>query len=281
MLSSEEFGKLKEGGLMAVYKPKGWTSQDVVGKIKTTLQKSVNRSIKIKVGHGGTLDPMATGVLVIGIGNGCKELHNYLKGDKSYEAIGRFGLSTTTEDAEGDIVSEQSWDHISSKMIKNVLPQFQGDIMQIPPMYSALKKDGVRLYKLAREGEIIERKPRQIHISELSLLPKVKDMLLSDFRIRIKCGGGTYIRTLITDIASKLGTVAHMISLLRISQGPFTIDNCLREKDFDNANLLISHLSNSQQIYKQTPVKKMTIKNGSKQTNKKSKTKRIDTKTQL
>ena len=241
---------LQKGGLMAVYKPQGWTSQDVVGKIKWTLKNYFGKKIKIKVGHGGTLDPMATGVLVIGIGSGCKKLQDYIKGGKCYEAIGRFGFSTTTEDSTGEVIKKSTWNHIDNKLIKDIIPKFIGDIEQIPPMYSALKKDGKRLYELARKGEVIERTARKIHIYDIKLLRRKKDMLKSEFRIDVCCGGGTYIRTLICDISKEMNTLGHMTSLLRTKQGPFMLSNCLKEKYFGNPEVLLSHLGKSEKIYK-------------------------------
>ena len=241
---------LQVGGLMAVYKPSDWTSQDVVGKIKWTLRNYIGKSIKVKVGHGGTLDPMATGVLVIGIGQGCKQLQEYIKGGKCYEALGRFGFSTTTEDSEGEVIKKKSWNHIDNKLIKDTIPKFIGNIMQIPPMYSALKKDGVRLYELARKGIVIERPPRKIYIEDINLLRRKKDMLKSEFRINVCCGGGTYIRTLICDMSKEMNSLGHMTSLLRTKQGPFILTDCIKEQHFSNAEKIITHLINSQKIYK-------------------------------
>ena len=241
---------LQKGGLMAVYKPQGWTSQDVVGKIKWTLKNHFGKKVKIKVGHGGTLDPLATGVLVIGIGKGCKQLQEYIKGGKCYEAIGRFGFSTTTEDSTGEIIKKSSWSHIDNKLIKEIIPKFIGDIEQVPPMYSALKKDGKRLYELARKGEVIDRPARKIHIEDIKLLRRKKDMLKSEFRMDVCCGGGTYIRTLICDLSKEMKTLGHMTSLLRTRQGPFMLEKCLKEKDFNKPEVLLTHLGKSEKIYK-------------------------------
>ena len=161
-------------GLVAILKPAGWTSQDVVSKIKGTLGAEVRRwhaetgvpkvKKKIKVGHGGTLDPDATGVLVVGIGSGCKALQAYLTGPKRYSARALLGWETTTLDASdnGEVTERMACDHVTAAMLEAALPQFSGDILQVPPMYSALKRNGKKLYELAREGVTVDRPPREV-----------------------------------------------------------------------------------------------------------------------
>ena len=161
-------------GLCAIYKPKGWTSSGVVSKIKYTLEKEakrrIGRKVKLKVGHGGTLDPMAEGVLVLGIGHGTKLLGQYLAGPKGYIAHAKLGLATDSLDSTGKVVEARDCSHISSRALQEALPSFRGDIQQVPPMYSALKRDGKRLYELAREGTVVEREPRAVTVYRLELI---------------------------------------------------------------------------------------------------------------
>jgi len=234
-------------GILPVYKPKDWTSNDVVLKIKSIISNEVrektNQKFKIKVGHGGTLDPMATGVLVIGLVKGCKGLESFLKGSKGYLALAVMGEATDTLDSTGKVVAKASTEHVTQVMMEGVLPQFRGDILQVPPMYSALKRDGKKLYELAREGIEVEREARPVHISALELLGQdpfsspSRPLLLPEFGLSVECGGGTYIRTLIADIAERCQSVAHMTALERTKQGPFTLQDCLKKDSWTLDNI--------------------------------------------
>lgn len=222
-------------GVLAVYKPKGFTSFDVVAKVRGTLQRAIRRSTneakkKIKVGHGGTLDPAATGVLVLGIGTGCRELESYLAGPKGYRATGMLGAETDTLDTEGNVTAEAGWDHVTREGIEAALCEFQGDIMQSPPMYSAIKMKGRRLYDLARAGIYVERERRPVTIHNLALTffePPT-------FGLDVECGGGTYIRSLIADIArhERVRSVAHVTELERTQHGIFALEHCLHQPDW-------------------------------------------------
>mmetsp|Transcript_27637 Transcript_27637/g.36261 ORF Transcript_27637/g.36261 Transcript_27637/m.36261 type:complete len:315 (-) Transcript_27637:296-1240(-) len=235
----------KPNGLFAVYKPKDWTSSDVVTKIRNTVSKEIrmrtNQRVKIKCGHGGTLDPLATGVLVIGLGTGCKVLNHYLKGAKAYRAVALLGKEMDTLDCTGKEIGSAPYDHVTWELLQEVLPNFRGDIMQVPPMYSALKKDGKKLYELARAGEEIEREARPVHIAQLELLKETqcsitgeeRPLELPSFGLQIECGGGTYVRSLISDIAKECNSMAHMTALERTQQGPFTLQDCLHKDDWN------------------------------------------------
>lgn len=235
-------------GLFSVVKPINWTSQDVVYYIRkvferdaqargvSKLRKKRNRPL-IKVGHGGTLDPLATGVLVIGVGIGTKKLQNYLQGSKKYVAQAKFGIQTTTLDLDGEIEKTASYNHIDTKSLQDSLRLFRGSIQQVPPMYSALKKDGKKLYELAREGKTIQIEPRQVEIYNLTLSSSEENNL-PYFNIEVECGGGTYIRSLIRDIAIKLDSVATMTSLTRTKQGPFLLQNSLKKENWHISNFV-------------------------------------------
>lgn len=237
-------------GLVAVYKPKDWSSNQVVGKVKwllrTELQRRTGEKSKLKVGHGGTLDPMAEGVLVLGIGKGTKLLQYALKGSKGYRAVGKIGEATDTLDSTGNVTISMEDQDISAILladIENALPAFRGDILQIPPMFSALKKDGQRLYKLAREGIEVEREARPVTVYGLKLhheatLNTGQKIELPQFCLDIECSGGFYVRTLLADVAESINSVAHMTYLLRTKQGDFTLDDCIKEEDWNFEKIL-------------------------------------------
>lgn len=189
-------------GLLPVYKPKGITSNDAVGKIKSLLNEYFSdneiagargKRNRIKVGHGGTLDPLATGVLVLGIGDGTKLLENYLKGSKRYLAVGKLGIETDSLDCLGKILSNVSCDGITIHDIERVAKQFSGEIMQTPPMFSALKSNGRRLYTLAREGIVIPRKSRPVTVYDLHIIGN-PSYCLPEFGVDVECSGGFYVR---------------------------------------------------------------------------------------
>lgn len=178
---------------------------------------------RVKVGHGGTLDPDATGVLVIGLGDGCKSMKEYLAGDKVYLAEGTLGYATDTYDESGQRTAEAPCDHVTESDFSNALSAFIGDIEQVPPMYSALKVKGKKLYELAFEGKTVERKARPVTCYDIELI----EFDQPNFTIRVRCGGGFYIRSLIYDIGRKLDTYAVMTDLRRTKQGQFELDSYL------------------------------------------------------
>jgi len=196
--------------IVNVWKPIGWTSFDVVKKIRGSVKPS-------KVGHAGTLDPFAEGVLVICIGKMTKKVESLMDHEKEYVAIIQLGSETDTLDTEGEVIKESEVTILSYEKIVMILDSFLGESDQIPPMYSALKVNGKRLYSLAREGKVIKRQPRKITISEIELLENNIDSL----KIRVKCGRGTYIRVLASDIAKAMNTVGFLKSLVRTQVGEF------------------------------------------------------------
>ncbi len=202
--------------VIGINKPKGITSQDAVTKVKRILKVK-------KAGHTGTLDPMATGLLIVCV-NRATRLASYFTGlDKEYLAVMKLGETTDTLDAEGTIISVSDPSGIDKASISTVLKAFEGTIQQLPPMYSALKHKGKPLYKLAREGVEIERKPREVTIKYIELL----DMDFPYVTFRTRCSKGTYIRTLCDDIGRELGVGAHLYKLERTEIGQYKIDNSL------------------------------------------------------
>ena len=213
-------------GVLLIDKPQGMTSQQVVSKVKYLLKSDVHDSKK--AGHTGTLDPMATGLLPICLGEATKFSHYQLDAVKSYKAIIKLGEQTDTGDAEGEIIATSPVPHVTQTMLQSTTEQFLGEIMQVPPMYSALKKDGKKLYELAREGIEVERAARPLTIYELSLTPLSDQQL----QLTVTCSKGTYVRVLAEDIAKALGTLGHLTALRRIQTGDFEIANAITLADF-------------------------------------------------
>lgn len=205
-----------------IYKPADWTSFDVVKKIRNITKEK-------KVGHGGTLDPFAEGVLIIGTGKDTKTLSKITTSRKSYSAILKLGIETDTLDIEGKITREAEVPQLSKGVIERVLGEFLGRQIQIPPMYSAKKIGGKKLYDLARRNIEIERDPIEIEIYEISLNEFNKDLVDFD----VTCSKGTYIRVLGNDIAKKLGTVGHLTKLVRNSVGGFKLTESINLKAFE------------------------------------------------
>lgn len=212
-------------GLLLIDKPQGLSSFDVVRRVRRVFGTR-------KVGHAGTLDPLATGVMAVALGEGTKLLQFLLAENKSYRATLHLGVTTTTLDAEGQLLEQRPVPpHLLDELIR-ILPTFRGDIQQIPPMYSALKRDGVPLYKLARAGKTVERQPRLVRIDSLDVV----DCDLPQLTIEVSCSKGTYIRTLGADIGEALGCGAHLSALRRLSIGAFTIDQCLPLEQMTDAS---------------------------------------------
>ena len=195
-------------GIINVYKERGYTSHDVVAKVRGILRER-------RVGHTGTLDPEAEGVLPLCIGAATKVVPYLTDADKCYEAEVILGVTTTTEDATGEILETRPI-NVTNEQVEAVVASFIGDYEQIPPMYSAIKVNGVRLYELARKGIVVERPKRQVKIYNCEI---VSPLHKNKFKIRVYCSKGTYIRTLCTDIGEKLGCGAHMGTLLRTQVG--------------------------------------------------------------
>ena len=203
-------------GVLNINKPAGWTSHDVVLHLRRVL------GIR-KIGHAGTLDPAATGVLPILLGKGTKIADHLLTWKKQYAAVLRLGQSTDTQDATGTIIQEASTDLLSDDQIQSALEEFRGEIQQIPPMYSAVKINGQPLYKSARRGETVERSARPVTIYQLEALA----IRGRDVDLRVVCSKGTYIRTLCVDIGSRLQVGGHLLSLERSGVGPFHVRDSL------------------------------------------------------
>lgn len=205
-----------ENGVLNVDKPAGLTSHDVVAQARRILK------IK-KIGHAGTLDPDATGVLILCIGKATR-LVEYLMGmDKEYQAVMRLGASTSTQDASGAVLEEREWESVSEEDVKRCLIGFTGEITQVPPSFSAIKIDGVPSYKRARNGEEVKIPGRKIMIHRIDYLGKEG----ADVFLKVHCSKGTYIRTLCHDLGESLGSGAHLLSLKRVRSGPFEIQDSL------------------------------------------------------
>jgi tRNA pseudouridine55 synthase len=217
-------------GILNINKPTGWTSHDVVQKIRRVLGQS-------RVGHTGTLDPLATGVLLLCLGKATR-ISQYLSNlDKTYVATIRLGETTDTGDAEGRVV-ERRVVQVTKKDLQNILPRFRGKVQQIPPMFSAVKQGGKRLYQLARAGSIVERAPRLISVYGIDLLHfEERDLIL-----RIQCSKGTYIRSLAADLGRELGCGGHVTGLQRERVGQFGLEDAytLSEVEQRHRNNLLS-----------------------------------------
>ncbi len=207
-------------GVLVVHKEVGWTSHDVVAKIRHLLGGT-------KVGHAGTLDPAATGVLPVLIGKGTRIAEYLVEWDKEYRAVLRLGETTDTQDAMGTVLDHQETDQVTPAAIHEAVQSFRGAIEQVPPMYSAVKVAGVPLYKSARAGKTIAREARTVVIHELEVLA----IDGCDVTIRVMCSKGTYIRTLCADIGAALGVGGHLRSLERSRVGPLTLDRALTIDD--------------------------------------------------
>ena len=200
-------------GIVIIDKPEGWTSQDVVSKLRGVFQTR-------RIGHGGTLDPMATGVLPVFVGRATRGVEFFEHAEKTYEAVLRLGITTDTEDISGTVLEEKEVTVTESAFLAS-LDGFRGEIQQIPPMYSAIKINGQKLCDLARKGREVERKPRTITIHKLECL----EFTGNTARLLVHCSKGTYIRTLCKDIGVALGCGGCMESLRRVSAGEYTIEN--------------------------------------------------------
>lgn len=200
-------------GVIVVDKPTGWTSHDVVGKMRRIANTK-------RIGHLGTLDPIATGVLPLVIGRATRLAQFYTRRDKMYEALVRFGLATDTYDRGGSPTSEETQPEVTAADLERLLDRFRGDIMQTPPPVSAKKVDGVRAYKLARRQVPLQLEPAPVHIYELALL----EVHGSEARLRAHCSGGTYIRSIAHDLGQALGCGAHLRDLRRIASAEFSLE---------------------------------------------------------
>ena len=202
-------------GIVIVDKPRDWTSQDVTARLRRVFGTR-------RIGHGGTLDPMATGVLPVFVGRATRGVEFFEHAEKTYETVLRLGLTTDTEDITGTVLTEAPVS-VTDEQVEGALDAFRGEIMQVPPMYSALKVNGQKLCDLARKGKTVERQPRPITIHELKLLEREENTL----RLRVRCSKGTYIRTLCKDIGEALGCGGCMERLRRVQAGEYTIEEAV------------------------------------------------------
>ena len=216
--------------IININKPVNWSSFDVVKKIKNVTKHK-------KVGHGGTLDPFASGVLIIGTENDTKSLTRITSSDKTYEAEIELGKTTNTLDTEGKVISEMPIPNMKSNFIISTLNSFMGKQKQTPPMFSAKKHNGTRLYKLARKDIEVDRKDIDIIINNIDLI----DFNENCIKFRVDCSKGTYIRVLGKDIAERLGTVGYLTALTRIKVGEHLIDDSLSIESFQNKWQSIEH----------------------------------------
>ncbi len=202
-------------GIVIVDKPSGWTSQDVTARLRRVFSTR-------RIGHGGTLDPMATGVLPVFVGRATRAVEFFEHAEKTYEARMLPGVTTDTEDITGTVLSRREVT-LTCEQVEKVLPAFRGEIFQVPPMYSALKVDGRKLCDLARKGQEVERQPRKITVHQLELVGIEEGLI----RLRVRCSKGTYIRTLCKDIGEALGCGGCMESLRRTAAGSYTIEEAV------------------------------------------------------
>ena len=233
-------------GIVIVDKPQEWTSQDVTARLRRVFNTR-------RIGHGGTLDPMATGVLPVFVGRATRGVEFFEHAEKAYEATLRLGRTTDTEDVFGTTLEEKEV-HITEEEFLSLLPKFRGKIMQVPPMYSALKVNGQKLCDLARKGKEVERQPREIEIFELTCLEFTGETA----RLRVKCSKGTYIRTLCKDIGDALGCGGCMEALRRIQAGEYTIAEAVPLQQLLDAENPQDYLRSVDTMFRNYPEVKLT-----------------------
>ena len=235
-------------GIVIIDKPQGWTSQDVTARLRRVFNTR-------RIGHGGTLDPMATGVLPVFVGRATRGVEFFEHAEKTYEATIRLGLTTDTEDVTGAVLEEKEVS-ISEEEFLGVLPQFRGKIQQIPPMYSALKVNGQKLVDLARKGRTVERQSREIEIFQLECL----SFSGNEARLRVRCSKGTYIRTLCKDIGDALGCGGCMAALRRVTAGEYTIEESVPLLELLEAEDPEKHLRRVDTMFRNHPAVVLTEK---------------------
>ena len=235
-------------GIVIVDKPAGWTSQDVTARLRRVFGTR-------RIGHGGTLDPMATGVLPVFVGRATRGVEFFEHADKTYEAVLRLGTVTDTQDSTGTVLEKRPVT-VTEAEFRDILPKFTGEIAQIPPMYSAIKVDGKKLYELARAGKEIERKPREITIFSLDLLKFTGETA----KIRVHCSKGTYIRTLCHDIGAALGCGGCMEALRRTAVGEYNLADSVELDTLLNAERPEDYLRDVDTLFRQYPAVTLTEK---------------------
>ncbi len=236
-------------GIIIIDKPEGWTSHDVVAKLRRLLGER-------RIGHGGTLDPMATGVLPVFVGRATRAVEFMESADKEYLAGLRLGVSTDTQDTSGAVLRECACE-ISEEVLENAISNFRGEISQLPPMYSAIKVGGKKLYELARKGVELEREKRKVVIKKLQIEGRAGE----DFLLSVQCSKGTYVRTLCSDIGDLLGCGGAMSSLRRTRAGSFTIDDSITLEKVEKAaaeNRAAELLIPVDSLFKEYPIMTLT-----------------------
>lgn len=226
MLTEQDY---KDGQILLIDKPLQWTSFQVVNKLRWLIRKNFGIK-KIKVGHAGTLDPLASGLLIICTGKFTKRIQEFMGQTKEYTGTITLGATTPSYDLETEIDKTFAIDHISEEVIKTTTEQFIGEIEQYPPVFSALKKDGKRLYEYARQGEEVEVSARKITISEF----EITRVELPEVDFRVVCGKGTYIRSLAHDFGKALQSGGHLSVLRRTKIGEFSVDDAISPQVFEN-----------------------------------------------
>ena len=221
------------GEIIAVDKPLGWTSFDAVKRIRGSIQRRLKLK-KFKVGHAGTLDPLATGVLIVCTGRATRKIEQLQNGEKEYVATVQLGATTPSFDLETEVDATYQTDHITEELVKDVLKTFEGNIMQVPPVFSAVKVEGKRAYKYARTGKDLQLDPKPVTIREIEFI-SLEDNKLT---FRVVCGKGTYIRALARDLGKALKSGAHLTSLRRTRVGDIRVEDCM---SVDNAVEKIYH----------------------------------------
>lgn len=218
----------KEGEVLYFDKPLRWTSFALVNKIRYHISRKIKVK-KIKVGHAGTLDPLATGVMIICTGKATKRIEEFQYHTKEYIATLQLGATTPSFDLEKEIDATYPTEHITRALVEETLKRFVGTIEQVPPAFSACKVDGMRAYEIARTGEEVALKPKTLVIDEIELM----ECNLPEIKIRVICSKGTYIRALARDIGQALNSGAHLTGLVRTRVGDVTLDKCMKAEDFE------------------------------------------------
>ena len=222
------FLNFQDGEILSFNKPYGWTSFQVVGRVRWWLKRKADIK-KIKVGHAGTLDPLATGVLLVCTGKATKRIEELQNHTKEYVATLRLGATTPSFDKETEEDNTYPTEHITKELVESTLRQFEGEIQQVPPVFSAVKVNGKRAYKFARKGEEVELKAKKVTISEIELLSFDSP---SEIKIRVVCSKGTYIRSLARDLGLALDSGAYLTNLCRTRVGDYRLKDCIDAEHF-------------------------------------------------
>ncbi|HBB91092.1 MAG: tRNA pseudouridine(55) synthase TruB [Bacteroidetes bacterium GWF2_49_14] len=216
-----------EGQILLFDKPYGWTSFYLVKKVRGTIERTFHLK-KLKVGHAGTLDPLATGLMIVAVGKATKRIDELQAGDKEYLATVRIGATTPGFDLEKDVDAVFPYEHVTEDMVREALRGMTGDIDQVPPLFSAKKIEGVRAYDMARRGEEQILEPKRVRIEEIELISFVSP----DISLRIKCSRGTYIRSIARDLGIALGSGGHLTQLRRTKSGEYSVEDAQVFEDF-------------------------------------------------